>query len=272
MTDFRAINVTDIAQISPKDQPAPMLQWVPVESLVIDDSYQRQLSRQNWASIMRIAENFHWSRFTPVLVAPVEGGKFAIIDGQHRTHAAAICGFPEVPAMVVHMPRAEQARAFSWVNGQTIRITQYQILRAALAAGENWAMRADAACATAGCKLMTFHQSSGVKKARQIFSVKLVADLIRRNQDMVVTKALNALVAIDGSNRVALYSDCIIRPLMMALAANPHLMTVDLPAVLQSYDPFKVIDAAANLRADGGTLSDKDAFAKLMDKQLLEAS
>ena len=41
------------------------------------------------AHLRRIAEQFDWRLFAPVIVAPIEGGLFAVIDGQHRTHAAA---------------------------------------------------------------------------------------------------------------------------------------------------------------------------------------
>ena len=115
---------------------APILQWVKIVDLVVDDRYQRDLKFGNWKAIRRIAQNFKWSRFSPVFVAPVEGGKFAIIDGQHRTHAAAICGFSEVPCQVVHMSRDEQAAAFAAVNGLVTKVTLWNIYKAALVAAE----------------------------------------------------------------------------------------------------------------------------------------
>ena len=136
--------------------PAPMLEWLPIRKLVVDDRYQRPLTGTSWAAIRKIAGAFHWSRFAPVLVAPVEGGLYAIIDGQHRTHAAALCGFTSVPAMAVHMTAREQASAFTWVNGQVLRINQHQVYRAALAAGEDWALRCRDAVEAAGCRLMTY--------------------------------------------------------------------------------------------------------------------
>lgn len=52
--------------------PAPMLQWIEIKDLVIDEAYQRDLTPRNWAAIRRIAANFKWSRFSPVFCAPVE--------------------------------------------------------------------------------------------------------------------------------------------------------------------------------------------------------
>jgi len=146
----RGIHVDGRATFVPEPGPAPMLQWLPLDRLVIDEAYQRPLGPGNWKSIERIAANFQWSRFAPVLVAPIQGGLFAVIDGQHRSHAAALCGIAEVPAMVVSVGVEEQSRAFAWVNSQTIRVTLFHIYKAALSAREDWAVRADAAVSGGG--------------------------------------------------------------------------------------------------------------------------
>jgi hypothetical protein len=146
----RGIHVDGHPSFTPEPGPAPMLTWLPVEKLIIDEAYQRPLGKSNWVAIEKIAANFQWSRFAPVLVAPIAGGLYAIIDGQHRTHAAAMCGITEVPAMAVQVGVEEQSRAFAWVNSQSIRVTQFHILKAALVAKEDWAVRAEAAVAGGG--------------------------------------------------------------------------------------------------------------------------
>ncbi|MBV5268721.1 MAG: ParB N-terminal domain-containing protein [Afipia sp.] len=151
--------------------PAPMLQWLKIADLVIDDSYQRELRRTNWTAIRKIASAFTWSRFSPVFVAPVEGGKYAIIDGQHRTHAAAMCGFEDVPCQIVQMSAAEQADAFAAVNGMVTKITSLQIFKAALAAGSGWATELRDLAQKAGCEVRTSNGSSDAKRPGQIYAV-----------------------------------------------------------------------------------------------------
>jgi hypothetical protein len=146
----RGIHIDGRAVAAPNPGPAPMLQWIAVDRLVIDDAYQRPLLPGNWKAIEKIAQNFQWSRFSPVLVAPVTGGLFAVIDGQHRVHAAAICGITDVPAMVVQVGIEEQSRAFAWVNSQSIRVSVFHIFKAAFSAGDDWAVRADAAVSGGG--------------------------------------------------------------------------------------------------------------------------
>ena len=72
--------------------PAPFLEWIEINKLVVDVTYQREIGRRGATNVNQIAENFDWSKFAPVIVAPVEGGQFAIVDGQHRTTAAMLRG------------------------------------------------------------------------------------------------------------------------------------------------------------------------------------
>src|SRR5271155_3794699 len=80
---------------------APMLQWLKITDLVVDPAYQRPIIGKGRQNVDRIAREFSWSCFAPVVVSPVEGGKFAIIDGQHRTTSAAMLGFESVPCQIV---------------------------------------------------------------------------------------------------------------------------------------------------------------------------
>ena len=62
--------------------PAPMLQWLAIAALVVDPAYQRPIARAGRRNVTKIAAGFTWSKFAPVVVAPIEGGRYAIIDGQ----------------------------------------------------------------------------------------------------------------------------------------------------------------------------------------------
>src|SRR5271155_4233368 len=92
---------------------APMLQWLKITDLVVDPAYQRPIIGKGRQNVDRIAREFSWSCFAPVVVSPVEGRKFAIIDGQHRTTSAAIVGYESVPSQIViaaRDPAAQPAR------------------------------------------------------------------------------------------------------------------------------------------------------------------
>lgn len=268
---FRPIDIAGQPPIAPIDQAAPVLDWLPIDRLVIDDRYQRPVTRAGWQTIRRIAEDFRWSRFSPVLVAPVQGGRWAIIDGQHRTHAAAICGMESVPCMSVHMDTGEQALAFAGVNGNVTRITVHHVYKAALAAGEPWAEKAHLAVSAAGCTLMTYNKTTAEKQCGEVFCIGLVRQLVTAGHGAAITAVLSALTTIDAGRRAPLYSDYILRPLMTAVAANPLFLKVNLAHLLAAHDPFAVLNRAR--RNAGDSLPApvaRDAFVRILKQEVLK--
>ncbi len=267
----RGIHLDGRSTVAPTPGPAPMLQWLAVDRLVIDDDYQRPLGRWNWLAIEKIASHFHWSRFSPVLVAPVAGGLFAVIDGQHRVHAAALCGMVEVPAMVVQVDLAAQATAFALVNSQTIKVTGFHIYKAALAAGEDWAVRSHAAVTGAGCVLMTYNSSSALKKPGEVYCLALIRKLVEAGQDRAITAGLAAIRAVPGLDRPVVYSDFMLRPWLTAVA-EAHCPPVPvLTRALTAQSPFKVIERATATMGAGhnkATLARTAMLRQIMDAGL----
>lgn len=231
----------------PDDQPAPRLDWVKITDLVLDDSYQRPLGSANWAAIRRIAANFRWSKFSAVLCAPLPGGALAVVDGQHRCHAAAMCGFETVPALITPMSHGEQALGFAGVNGDTIRMSQFHLYKAALAGGVDWAVRAERACDLAGCRLMTFCKTSKDKKAGEIFSISLVRRYVDKGLDAELTRALKLLRHTDGDNR-DLWVWQIIKAWTEFTIAQPALTDDAATAFLQQVDLLRLLDHVDLLR------------------------
>lgn len=225
---YRRIDITGFDAFNHQKQDNPELRWVDIAELVIDDTYQRKVESRGRKNIETIAAEFSWGRFTPLLIAPVARGKFAIIDGQHRAHAAALCGYFEVPAMVVDMTRREQAQAFSWVNGNVTNVTPFQIFRAALAAQEDWAVKSDIAVRKGGCELMTSNASAPNKKSGEIYCVGVVKRHVGEGNGKYVTAALTSLRSCRDAARPVMYSATVLRPwigcLIEARLTNPELL------------------------------------------------
>lgn len=229
------------------DQPAPQLAWIEIAQLVIDDGYQRPLQRANLTAIRKIARNFRWSRFAPVLVAPVEGGFFAIVDGQHRTHAAALCGIVRVPCQVVPMDRREQAQAFASVNGDQIAVTPLQVYRAALLAGEGWAIACRDTCAAAGCRLLDYNPTAEARRAGHLTCVALLRAHIEAGRGHVVKAGLAALVRSRGDDRFH-FTGGVLRIWFGALASDPAFLRLDLAAFLDKMSLVELLDQAQQMR------------------------
>jgi len=157
-----------------------MLQWIKIADLVVDLAYQRPIIGKGRRNVDRIARAFSWSCFAPVVVAPVEGGKFAIIDGQHRTTAAALVGLESVPCQVVVAPREAQAAAFKAINGNTTPICRIALHAAALVANESWAVEVAEACACAEVEILKYPVPTERQLPGQTMAAGAIAQCLKR--------------------------------------------------------------------------------------------
>lgn len=262
---YRQISTGNMKPAAVADQALPILQWVDLDQLVIDDRYQRPLERRNMQAIQKIADEFDWMQFSPVLIAPADGGRFAVIDGQHRAHAAALCGIARIPAQIVLATAAQQARAFAGVNSKVVQINGHQVYRAALLAGEPWAERCCSVVESAGVHLATHKPTSKARLPRVLYQIGQVRRMVcDRGQSEALKAVLRGLVEYDANNRVALFSDYIVAPMVEAVHSNAEFVSADLAAFLRAHDPFKVLDRAARLRMDGNNVSDMQALKSVL--------
>lgn len=242
---MRQITLPNNAEAITRDAgPAPMLQWVEIVNLVVDDRYQRPLAAHNWKNIRAIADQFLWSRFSPVLCAPVAGGKFAIIDGQHRTHAALLCEHKQVPCQIVQMDLAEQASSFKSVNANTTRVSGFHILRAALTAGEQWALDLRKIAEDGNCELMQSNASSDARKPGQLFSIHSFRKIAENNNHGTVSLALRTLMETEGfSADKDLWNANTIEPVLRAIIDHPDALKNEGFAVfLDNFDIYDAVD------------------------------
>ncbi|WP_400769380.1 DUF6551 family protein [Methylosinus sporium] len=156
--------------------PAPQLSWIEIEKLVVDHQYQRGIGRRGAANIVHIAENFDWSKFAPVIVAPIEGGHFAIVDGQHRTTAALLRGQTTVPCQIVQADRAKQAAAYAAVNGNITKTTYSQLFHAQMAAGDEEACAVAEACSAADVTVIKTNKPASNMKVGQTTAVRALKE------------------------------------------------------------------------------------------------
>lgn len=213
---LRAIDVSkENRRPAPKGE-RPDLAWVRIDALRVNEAYQRPIESRGRANIRRIADHFDWNRFSPLLLARIDKDLYAIIDGQHRAHAAAICGVEEVPALVTQQTDQEQAASFAWVNGTVTALTPIQIYRAALAAMEPWAVQCNAVVERAGCRLMTSNSSASEKKPGEVYCVTLVRRLVEDRQSQTLAAVLEGLMANEATRDVTFFGGGWLRPLVAA--------------------------------------------------------
>lgn len=236
---YRGIDINDRAIMPAEVSKRPQLIWLRIADLVIDDRFQRQLNDKSWRQIDRIAKAFTWSHFSPVLVAPV-GERYSIIDGQHRTHAAKLVGLTEVPAMLLDLDDAGQARAFAAVNGMATAVSAAQVYRAALVAGEPWALAAERAVERAGAQLMSYNATAARKKPGEVYCVGWVRDQIESGRAALLTRALQAINASAQGGDLFCWSYPFLRAWLLTLRAVPAAEGANLAAFLDAHPPGRL--------------------------------
>ena len=229
--------------------PAPMLQWLKIADLVVDPTYQRPILGKGRKNVDQIARSFSWSCFAPVVVSPIEGGKFAIIDGQHRTTAAALAGFETVPCQVVIAAQQEQAAAFKAINGITTAISPMALQAAALVAEEPWAVAIADVCARADVELLRYPVPTDKQSPGQTMAVGALSQCLKQYGPDTLITALQC-VTQTKNNQAGILSARIIKALCAVLHEQQDWRDSGL-ALLDAFDriDLKEIQAASALDA-----------------------
>jgi len=130
--------------------PAP--QFIAVETLLVDDTYQRSIEGgSSQKLIVKIAENWDWRLCLPLLVSRRDG-RLYVIDGQHRLEAARLRGdIPHMPVVVFDFddPKAE-AELFVQANRIRRQMSKLDDHHAAVVAGDPKAMAVNEVVTSAG--------------------------------------------------------------------------------------------------------------------------
>lgn len=234
----------------------------PVADMVIDRRYQREISTKARGVIQRIAQAWDWRCYQPITVTPSEGGKLAIVDGQHRAHAAALCGITHLPAMEVEMTAHEAAVAFNAINTRRTRLSRTQVFHAALFAGEGWARELQAAVSEAGVEIARSNPSYKKRKPAVLYSIGHVKKMVLNGEGAAVTAGLSAIATSAQRNDPSVWGSHVTTPWLTAIATNQRFLTVDLAGVFDSLD-FEGLIADAHHRA---RMTGRPASALLVDR------
>lgn len=217
---FRFIETASYAKLTPPSSLGrPMkLEWLSIKQLVVDPEYQREITFVGRKNIRKIVEQFNWSMFTPIMVAGVGSNKYAIVDGQHRVTAAALCGIDRVPCAIIEALRGEQAAAFRAINANTTKLHTVQLFHAACAAEDKDSLRVLEVCKRAGIKIP---RSLGICRPRETFCVSTIKKGIERAGEAVTILAIRAIVH-SGDGAAAELNKTIIGSTITVLHSHPE--------------------------------------------------
>lgn len=189
----------------------PRLVLLPLDSLRVDDAYQRTIERKGMSTIVGISNDFHWSRFAPLMVAPVPGSNlYSIIDGQHRATAAMVLGIDRVPCAIVEASPTEQASIFAAVNGNVTPVTILQLFKAARAAKAEWAMAIDEVCGKAGLVPLVYPKPKSTIRPFETMAIGTLRKTIIRFGNADVAAALKHATTQRGADEPGFWTSAAI--------------------------------------------------------------
>jgi hypothetical protein len=250
MSDLRAIDPSpypiDERLKAQSVGPAPVLQWLPIAQLGINPDYQRDILRRGRDNVGRIARLFDWRKFGTVIVAPVAGGRYAIVDGQHRTTAAAVRGIESIPCQIIMADPGEQAAAFAAINGAVTGMTPLQLHAARVAAGDRDACEIARICERAGVSICRYPLPASKMVAGQTLALGAISQTLRTHGPAIAELTLAALRHGAGDVGGRISAD-FIHALAQALAEERAFRT-NRSALLAAMGDFgfdKALDEAA---------------------------
>lgn len=175
----------------------PTLLWIKPEDLLVDESYQRNLSRKSIQLITKIVQNWNWTHLKPpIVVKDEDSNEFFVIDGQHTAIAAATHPkIEKIPIMVVDAETVqERAMGFIAHNRDRVAISPQQIYHSAIQAGDVEALEIDRVCTEAGVTVLRNPPTSGKFKAGDTLALGAIKSVVRKFGAPMASAVLRCLV------------------------------------------------------------------------------
>lgn len=172
---------------------APELAMIPLDRLVVNPAYQRELRGRSLTMIRKALANFSWSRFKAINVAAREDGRFEILDGQHSATILLSLGLKAAPCLVTaRRSTGAAAEDFVSLNSSRVGITSLHRYRAAVAAGDKAALAVREAAAQAGVTIRRAPPSNGKYRAGETVAVAALAKIAAKRSAGDLARILTA--------------------------------------------------------------------------------
>ena len=260
---------TPIYPLADIDQPQrPLgaigeLMTLPIERLQVDDTYQRAVSQNSVRNVRKIAKSFDWSKFTPVIVVR-DGDMYSIVDGQHRTTAAASIGVTHVPCYVLSCSYQEAAAAFAAINGNVTPVTPIDIWFSSIAAQDPKAILVKRVLDAANVTITRRKDGFRVGETRSINVILRAYDFYG---DAVLTTILQCITET-GDGNPGLIVGAVIHGIGRAIRSKPEMLA-DPARLLDIFDEINLTDLMEACRIENARTNNPVQF--VMTRKVNEA-
>lgn len=196
MISYRPIKKMNMPDITPggADMPEPRFERAKPEDLLVDETYQRNLSERSIRLIRKIVAHWDWRTFMPPVVVKTKDG-LHVIDGQHTAIAAASHpAISDIPVMVVKAEELQdRAKTFLGRNRDRISVTANQLYYAGVAAGDETAVTIKQVCDRAGIRILKQPPGAAVFKVGDTLAIGAITSLVNRRGAMRARQVLQVL-------------------------------------------------------------------------------
>jgi hypothetical protein len=247
------------------DMPEPVLERARPQDLLVDDTYQRNLSARSMKLISRMVKYWDWRSFQPPLVVKIAGA-FHVVDGQHTAIAAA--SHPKIDTIPVLVIEAEQlrdrARAFIGRNRDRVIVTPNQLHYAAVAAQQDDAVTVNTVCERSGVRILKCQPGADYFRAGDTLAVASVYAVVNRHGAMRARQILT----VCGKAKLAPLNADVIRAVDQIMSDDRDIDPEDITTAIRDPD----IRRRAHVQAAAEEIPAWRMLAKLLIKLLKKRS
>lgn len=200
--------------------PAPEVLFLKADWLVVNEEYQRELSKASLKQIRKMAAAWDWSAFkAPSVARTADPEMFEVVDGQHTAIAALTNGnIHFLPCLVMDAETlAQKAKGFLGINQDRIALTKAAIYNAQVAAQDETAIAVEAALSKTSVRLLALPPPNGKFKAGETMAIGSLLDIARKRGEPRLTTLLRVLVEAQA----APISACVMRALDVCIPLDP---------------------------------------------------
>ncbi len=235
----------------------PELAWVDVALIDVDNNYQRPLKP---ALVEKILQKFTWSKFGAIVLSRKDGGRFTVVEGQHRLRVAiAHPDVDQVPAAIVsHDDTKSEAESFLAINRDRMAVTSIEQYWAGLTAGDDTAIAVSRVLQSAGCDVVP---ESGHYRPNLTNAVTAVSRCLRNYGSAATRRALLVVRAAWPDDAKALRGSLITALARIIRANDKVVIDADLASAIRRESFVKLAAHAEAFRKISGGSADT-ALAK----------
>lgn len=175
----------------------PTIEWVDPKTLLIEVTYQRDLTKKSIRFIKRIIKEWDWQKFTVPNCSRLANGRLAILNGQHTSIAAA--SHPQITKIPVYVSPSGttlsgRAESFVSLNRDKLAMSALSLFHANIAAGDMDSILLQKAVKEAGCYFPK-EKPAKARKTNQLFNPKVWLVILQRNNMELITRIARIVLA-----------------------------------------------------------------------------